>query len=296
MRQSIILLVVILLAVTLYTAYGLMTFQPDEAKPFVFSEPVLPPELDEDAQTDQQPQMSAAQQEQANAAMAQLSQAMTLYENYKSTAPAQAASTFDLLNRAIFNSKLPAYLVSQSKDGMNLRKFELITLDPNKSNAIKPGETALTCNAGAVDILIGDNGNNKLGCDALASSAALDRMFLGGPGADEINSAHGNRIINAGTGDDTITTGAGRTVILLDDAWGQDTLTVDCTEAKINNSAELPPNFPIPWVQPFTNFIVLGPRINPADVSWNGLVLTNKATGDTLTVNENCFNLVSVDQ
>ena len=96
MRQSIILLVVILLAVTLYTAYGLMTFKPDEATPFVFAEPVLPPELNKNAP--ESAQMSAAQQEQKDAAMAQVTQAMTLYEGYEAAAPAQAISAFNLLH------------------------------------------------------------------------------------------------------------------------------------------------------------------------------------------------------
>lgn len=302
MRQSIILLVILMIAVVAYTAYGLMTFQPDEAKPFTFSQPILPVELDAAGQAitpgTQPAPVSDAQQQQTDAAMAQLTQAITLYQGYEKEASPQAVSTFSIINAAVFNGRLPAYLLSQSKNASQMRSFELLTLDPTKVAAIRSGENTLTCGAApaAADILVGDNGDNKIICDLEAATTPLDRVFLGGPGNDEIISAHGNRIINAGTGDDKITAGPGRTMVILDDAWGKDTLTVDCGDTKVNPTTEIPPNFPIPWVQPFTNFILLSPRINPADVEWKGLVLTNKTTGDTLSVNDNCFNVISAGQ
>lgn len=298
MRQSIALLVVILIGLAAYTAYGLITFEPDEARPFVFAEPTLPPELqaeyDAMKSASEAPAMSEAQQQQQNAAMSQLTQAVTLYQAYEKDATPQAVSTFSLINSAVLNGKLPAYLLSQSRNPSQIRAFELVTLDPKKNLSIKDGQAKISCTeAGTTfDVLTGDNGDNRLECEAAASPVALDRVFLGGPGNDTIVSAHGSRIINAGTGDDTITAGDGRTIILLDDAWGKDSLTVDCSAVKVEKS-EIPQGFPIPWVHDYVNFIVLSPRLNPADISWNGLVLTNKTTGDTLTVNENCFNLVS---
>ncbi len=300
MRQSIILLIVLLIAVVLYTAYGLMTFEPDPATPFTFAEPVIPPEIlaANAAEAAGKTPVGDAQQQQTDAAMTQMTQAITLYQSYEQGASPQAVSTFSILNAAVFNGRLPAYLLSQSKNASQVREFELITLDPRKVSAIRSGETTLTCGLGAnaVDIMVGDNGDNRIVCDLDETAAAHDRIFLGGPGNDEMISAHGNRIINAGTGDDKITAGPGRTIIMLDDAWGKDTLTVDCTGAKVAIPGELPPNFPIPWVQPYTNFILLSPRINTTDVEWNGLVLTNKTTGDTLSVNEKCFNLISAGQ
>jgi hypothetical protein len=58
------------------------------------------------------------------------------------------------------------------------------------------------------------------------------------------------------------------------------------------NEAEIQKGFPIPWVYKTTNFIVLGDGIDPKDVSWKDNVLTNTVTGDTLTVNQNCFTVV----
>lgn len=297
MRQSIILLIALIVAVVLYTAYGLMTFEPDPATPFTFAEPA--PLADPAATTATATTTTGtppADAQQTSAAMTQMTQAITLYQSYEKEATPQAISTFSILNAAVFNGRLPAYLISQSLNSAQVRNFDLITLDPKKFTAIRSGDASLNCGVGAAtfDIMVGDNGDNRIQCDG--GTSTRDQMFLGGPGNDDLISDRGNRIINAGTGDDKITAGPGRTIIILDDAWGKDTLMIDCTASKINLQAELPQNFPIPWVQPYTNFILLSPRINPNDVEWNGLVLTNKTTGDTLSVSEKCFNLVSAGQ
>lgn len=296
MRQSITLLVIILIGLVLYTVYGLVTYEPQRAAPFVFAEPQLPPELVEmqKAEAADATPLTAAQQQQASAAVAQISQAINLYQTYEKDAKPQALNTFESINTAVLNGKLPAYLLSQSLDPQQLRSFELITLDPKKNVSIQGTDVSVNCqkDAALYDIVTGDNGDNRLECNAPASVVALDRVFLGGPGNDTIVSAFGNRIIDAGTGDDNITAGPGRTIILLDDAWGKDTLTVDCAQTTIQKD-EIPANFPVPWTNEYTNFIVLSPSLNRADISWNGLVLTNKSTGDTLSVNQNCFNLIS---
>lgn len=295
MRQALTLLVIILVAVGLYTAFGLITFTPDEAKDFVFEEPTLPPELAGEASSaPPEVALTPEQQQQTTAAMARLTQAVALYQDYEKNSSGQAASTFNLLNTAIINGKLPAYLLTQARNQEALRNFELITLDPKKIGMVAAGQPSLNCGSGSTgyDILVGDNTANTLNCEAPLPTAPLDRVFLGGPGDDKIISAAGSRIINAGTGDDSITAGLGRTIILLDGAWGHDTLTVDCSGTTVDKS-EIVPGFPVPWVHPFTNFIVLAPSINLADIEWQGLVLTNKTTGDTLSVNENCFNLIS---
>lgn len=298
MRHAIILLIVIFAGLALYAGYGLLTFEPKRARPFVFSAPILPPELmaDQKAAEADAVTLTPQQQEQTTAAMAQITQAINLYRDYERDANPQAVSAFVMLNTAILNGRLPAYLLSHDKNIANVRSYQLITLDPRNSQSIAGGQPKVTCDGDIVgrfyDIIIGDNRDNKLECTAPAVATPQDRIFLGGPGDDTIISEGGNRIISAGTGNDTMTAGPGRTVILLDDAWGKDILNVDCTNAVVDKS-EIPPNFPVPWVQQYTNFIVLGPRIRPADVAWNGLILTNKVTGDTLTVNENCFNLVA---
>lgn len=296
MRNAIALLIVIVVALVAYTGYGLFTFEPQRAAPFVFADPVLPPELLAEQQRAAADAivMTPEQQAQTNAAIAQVSQAVTLYRSYEQGANAQAASTFAFLNTAVLNGQLPAYLLSQGFDINRKRSFELITLDPKNVQSIASPDQKLSCErpgGGAFDILIGDGRNNTLECSAEAAGVH-DRVFLGGPGNDTITSTTGNRIISAGTGDDTITVGPGRTIILLDDSWGKDTLTVSCTDAAVMKE-EIPANFPVPWVHQYTNFIVLSPRMRLTDVAWSGTVLMNKVTGDTLSVSENCFNLIA---
>lgn len=300
MRQSIVLLVLILAGIGLYAAYGMITFQPDEAKPFVFAEPRLPeglkmaPDGSGNLVEDTAPQ-NTAQAQQTTAAMAKLTQAVSLYQGYEKKVPMQATPTFYVLNTAFVNGALPAYLLSQTKNSSQQRSFEMLTLDPEKSTLITPDKKEINCGsaAGEFDLVIGDSEKNTLSCDVTAGMTTnKDRVFLAGPGDDKITSSDSNVIVNAGTGDDTISLGKGRVIITLGDSWGKDTLTLDCSDAKVEKT-EVPQDFPVPWIHPYTNFIVLGLRINPTDVEWQDNVLVNKVTGDTLTVNEKCFNLVS---
>ena len=138
MRHAIILLLVIFAGLALYTGYGLITFEPQRARPFVFSDPVLPPELiaDQQAAAADAISMTPEQQEQTTAAMAQITQAINLYRNYERDAGPQAVSAFVMLNPAILNGRLPAYLLSQNKNVAGQRSYELITLDPKNAQSI----------------------------------------------------------------------------------------------------------------------------------------------------------------
>jgi hypothetical protein len=297
MRQSLILLAVVLIALCGYTAYGLATFEADKPYEFSFAEPKLPPDIvGMSKQKEADPTLTPEMAKQTEAAVSQMSQAVAMYQNYEKTAPQQAVSTFSIINSAILNGKLPAYLLSSTKNTLNVRNFEMITLRPTQSSIIddKTKGKSVTCrlgDSGYADIVIGDAGDNDVKCDAPRDAGQLDRMFLGGPGNDMITSSAGNVIVNAGSGNDVLTLGEGRVLLVLEDGWGNDTLTYACTNAAIS-PAEVPKDFPVPWVNKNTNFIILSPRINPSDVVWEGNVLTNKTTGDTLSVTQNCFNVV----
>lgn len=297
MRQSLVLLAVVLIALCAYTAYGLATFESDQPYDFTFAEPKLPPDIvGLSKQKEVDPTLTPEMAKQTEAAVTQMSQALAVYQTYEKGAPQQAASTFSILNSAILNGKLPAYLLSSNKPTPNTRAFEMITLQPTKSSGIdeKSKGKMVNCLQGegvTADILIGDASDNDIKCDAPRDFAVLDRMFLGGPGNDMITSAAGNVIVNPGSGNDTLTLGEGRVLLVLEDGWGNDTLTYACKDSEVM-PIEVPKGFPVPWVQKYTNFIILSPRINPADVVWEGNVLTNKTTGDTLSVTQNCFNVV----
>jgi hypothetical protein len=301
MRQSITLLILILLAAGAYTAYGLVSFEPEQHAPFVFSEPKLPTDIaavasvgadsvNDTATTTLTPE----QQQQKSEAVSQTAQAISLYQGYEKAAPQQATLTFNIINTAILAGKLPAYFLSGVDDLSAKRQFELLSLDAANNLVIGPKDKKITCTGKAppIDILVGDESDNTLECDLVDVVAATgDKVLLGGPGNDTITSGNGSKIINPGSGDDVITAGTGRMILVLDDGWGKDTLTVNCAGATIA-PAEVP-EFSIPWTSPTANFIVLSPRLNAEDVSWDKNVLTNRMTGDTLTVNDKCFTIVS---
>ncbi len=296
MKPYINFLIFVLVAIGLYTAYGMFMFQVDEPKPFVFSEPKMPVELilmdEANANTPDGKQKSLAVEE--------AQKALNYYRDEQKKAPQQANDTIALLVDRMTNSDLPLYFLSGvNPQNDNKRIFETLRID--SSSIIDPsaasGKLALNCAAKVptANIIIGTSGKDAINCDTSRNTNGMsqeaDMMLIGGPEDDVIVDTMGNRIVNGGTGNDTIKLAIGRSIIVLDASWGKDTLTVDCMGSSIAPS-EIPTGFSIPWVYQTANFIVLGNSINPKDVEWNGNVLTHKITGDTLTVNQNCFTVV----
>jgi hypothetical protein len=294
MKPYINLLIFVVAAIALYTVYGMLTFQVDEPRPFVFSEPKMPADLikmDEANSADAKIKTLAVEEAQ---------KAIGYYRDEQKKAPQQANDTLALLLDRMTNSDLPLYFLSApNPQNSSLRNFETLkinsasVIDPATSN-VKPNLNC-TSKTPVATMIIGTDGKDTISCDAsrdvVGQGNDADYMFVGGPENDQITDGTGNRIVNGGTGDDLITLGAGRSIIVLDASWGKDTLKVDCNQASILPN-QIPKGFAIPWVYKMTNFIVLGNSLNPADVEWRGNVLTHKITGDTLTVNQNCFTVV----
>ena len=296
MKPYVNFLIVVLVLAALYTAYGMFTFQVDEPRPFVFSEPKMPAEfllMDEANANTPDGKLKTLAVEEAQ-------KALNYYRDEQKKAPQQANDTIALLIDRMTNSDLPLYFLSHpSPQKSDKRTFETLQIDVSNvvESSPKTLKQNLNCSAKSpvASVVIGTDGKDQLGCDATRDTSSLttepDFLFIGGPEDDMITDATGNRIVNGGTGNDTIKLGAGRTIVVLDSSWGKDTLTVDCSKAMIDPN-EIPGGFSIPWVYKTTNFIVLGNSVNPKDIEWRGKVLTNKVTGDTLTVNENCFTVV----
>ncbi len=308
MRKSITILIVIIAAAACFTLFELARFEPDRPEPFVFAELKLPegttPEQIINAPTEAENDLTPEQKQQKEKAVSQLDSALTLYKGYEKDVPQQATATVSALSQMVLEGKLPGQFLS-AKAASATRVFELLKLSPQNSQIEEENLEASISNISCLDktppgaILIGNEKDNELVCDLLGLDPATrpveDRLLLGGPGNDRIQDTVGNRLINGGSGDDQINVGFGRTLIFLESGWGKDTLTVDCAGAEVLPN-EIPPGFPIPWTYKYSNFIVLGPGINAADVTWEGLVLTNSSTGDTLSVTQNCFNIVSFSQ
>ena len=290
MRIIIIAIILILAAAGLYTAYGVLTFEAEKPRPLVFTEPT--PEslqalgvLPKDDQT--AVVLSTEQQQQTQKAVAKISDAITEYQKLQVGVPLRLKGTLETVNSAIASGRMPAYFLS-TKDNNGIRKYEILDYDTRQITEAPSSPASLTCSE-STSIFLGNDGNDSLTC--ANGGRPGDQIFIGGPGNDVISDAAGNRIINPGSGDDTITLGPGRTIIVLDEVWGHDTLTVDCTGADIQ-PGEAATDFPVPWVSPYMNFIVLNPRISKGVVQWNGNVLTNTESGDTLSISQNCFTLI----
>jgi hypothetical protein len=297
MRQSITLLILILIASAVYTVYGLTTFEPDRPPPFVFNEPKMPADLtaiEQGIAAESNAGLTPAQQQQKAEAVAQVSQAISLYQGYEKESPQQSVSTLGIINTAVVSGRLPAYFLSGKDEISGKRKFELLSVNTANNLIIEPKAKKLACTTKMppIDFLIGDETDNALECDLTnVVGATGDKVILAGPGNDTVLVGTGSKIINAGSGDDMITAGSGRLILVLEPGWGKDTLTVDCAGAKV--LPEQIPEFSIPWSYDTVNFILLSPQINAGDVVWEGNVLKNRLTDDTLTVSENCLAIVS---
>lgn len=294
MKQYINLLILILVAVAIYTAYGIFTFQKDEPRQFVFNEPKLPPELIAQDDTPQKPD----EVKQQKRAVADAQTALTNYTDVLAKTPQQAKDTLSVLIDRMTTSNLPLYFLGAvDPQKGNVRSFETLKISTDSVIDASQQKQNLNCMAKmpVAKIMIGSAGKDVMSCgtsrDLVGASQDSDYIFIGGPENDQITDSTGNRIVNGGTGDDDIQLGPGRSIIVLDASWGHDTVTVDCTGSTVADQ-EIPKDFPIPWIYKTTNFIVLGKSIDPKDVAWDKNVLKNKATGDTLTVNENCFTVV----
>lgn len=292
MRIIVVFIILILISAGLYTAYGIVSFEPEKPAPLVFEEPnpeslrslgIIP----QDSKT--AVQLSPEQQDQAQAAVDKISEALTVYKQYEDESTLRVKDTLSILTGAMGSGRLPAYFLTVKDTLHPERTFEMLKLNPANSLETTATQKTLNC-TNASSVMIGNDQDDVLGCSS--TDTTFDRVFIGGPGNDTITDTFGNKIINPGSGNDMISLGAGRNIIVLEPSWGKDKVMVDCKGAVVADD-EVPKDFPVPWVSKFTNFIVLSPRISKDSVKWKGNTLTNSESGDTLLVNENCFTLVT---
>ena len=293
MRLIVIFILAIIVGAGLYTAYGVFTFEAEKPAPLVFKEPDIKDlqslgySVGEYNAGKVEVALTPEQKQQASLAVTKIAQAMTIYQDNEKKATPRLQESLNILNGAIGSGILPAYFLNVKDVLHPERSFDTLKFNPTAVKAAM-GTAAASCD-NSTNVMIGDEADNTLSCTSTEVSG--DQIFIGGPGNDTISDTLGDRIINAGGGDDTITLGPGRNIIILEENWGKDSLTVDCSGASIAAN-EVPAGFAVPWVSKFTNFIVLSPRIQQDSVNWQGNILTNASTGDSLTVSENCFTLV----
>lgn len=286
--------------VLLYALYCLIMFSADKPREFVFKDPVLPPELLAEQEAMRKSALTSEQQLKKDAALGLLQKAIDeshLIEedaNKDRSPTSPASATLSILNGYYIDGKLPVYFLGMSDGNTGKRQFGPLNFNDPKPVIASLTRKNISCNRNSVGngMLIGNDVDNIIECDYLNKGAgAGDRLILGGPGDDKITDTFGNRIVNGGTGNDTIALGPGRSIIVLEDAWGNDHLTVDCMDSKVSPN-QIPDDFPFPWTYKTMNFIILSPRLDPKQIVWDGSTLVNKDGGDRLTINENCFTVV----
>lgn len=296
MKPTIKLIALLLILVAGYALYSLVTFQADQEYEFTFKEPTLPPDIQAalDAENQSDKGLTPEQIAQRNQALSMVQRAIDQYQTLEQSLTPQASPTMAILNGYFLSGQLPAYFLGMSDSTKGTRQYGPLAVSSMTTIVADSSRKNISCTSDSTgsETLIGNEFDNGIECDYLNKAAGPgDRLLLGGPGNDKISDTYGNRIINGGTGNDTIAAGLGRTILVLEDGWGQDTLNIDCGDAAVT-PVQVPSEFPTPWLYKFNNFIVLSPRIDPNDVEWVGNVLKTKSGTDTLTVSQSCFTLI----
>ncbi len=293
MKQSLIFFLVIIAAACLYTLFGIITFTPDKAEPFVFNSPNLPQGITLPNHDAFATELTPEEIELNRKADETIDDALSTFRDMRDTIPQQALETLDILTNQADTSIIPIFFLSDIDPATNKRTFQTLKFEPTRWASIPLGKSSISCSVQnpPADILVGNDENNTLECNLQDNKNNSDRLLLGGPGADTITDTKGNRLVNGGTGDDTIALGAGRSTIVLDAAWGHDKVTVDCSNSHVTPD-QLDSTFPVKYPYATTNFIILSPRLMSKDLKWDGNVLKSTTSDDTLTVNENCFTIV----
>ncbi len=296
MKQAVILIIFLLSLVALYAAYNIFTFESDQPYEFTFKEPVLPPELIEEQKKIAQNELTPEQQTKRDTAMNVINNAIEAYQDYEVRMPAQASSTLSMFNGYFLSGDLPPHFLGMADIATGRRSYAPLQFSTETVTIAEGGKRNISClhEPSGTETLIGNEDDNVIECDSINRGIGNgDRLILGGPGDDKITDTYGNRIVNGGSGNDTIALGPGRSIIVLEDGWGKDQVTVDCSGTNVA-AIQIPSDYPGLWHYKTSNFIVISPRIDPEALVWEGLTLKNKSGDDELTVNENCFTVVPV--
>ncbi len=204
--------------------------------------------------------------------------------------PRELLSSLDAYrNKGLIPSLMPA----SGRGGQGLDVAAWYSLSDYRSAYTRRVPTGITkdaCNGGRdQDFLIieGTDGINDVKC------SWGKQMYFTRGGDDRIDDSWEDDIIYAGTGNDIIDAGWGNDLLFFNYGWGQDAVEKTCHNApyrpqdsvgarKVNWSAE--------W--PYKNFIVFGKDVARDDIVRVNNKLVHKQTGDSITLKNDCFNLV----
>lgn len=301
MRKLIRLIIATLLLGGTYTVYGIYSYEPEQLGPPQFG--VDPPDPEEVRRVmsnkrkalDMPDDLEAKKKRMATRILPTLKK----YKNFIDNTPQSASSMMKILYKLMRNSQMPVFypdLINTS--GREKLNFAELALNRVKAvNVREEGSDDIECNQSSGDsynILVGSARDNTLSCRSNSSIGGDVRIYIAGPGDDQIEDNDGHAIINAGTGNDVVKTGRGSAIIYIEAGWGRNTLNVPCANTSLDPD-RFPEEMPGPWPYKYANFLVFAPGIAPEDILYKDGIVRHRNADDRLILNENCFNFVFTD-
>lgn len=301
MRKLIPLIVITILAGAIYTAFGIYSYTPVKPDPLQFDVKRPDPKEIRAKIEKKQKKMEISEQLETKKEkiMSRIEAALKKYESFVDTTGQPASRTLQALYKLMRNSQLPVFYPDlASADRQGTLKFNELALGEAKTGRIRnKADNTLTCNSArgtAYNILVGSRTKNNLSCGMKPVTPGDVRVYIAGPDDDRIEDARGHTIINAGSGDDSVTTGPGSALIYVEAGWGKDTLNVSCQGAEMDPS-RFPDEMPAPWKYKYANFIIFSPGISPEDIVYKDGIVRHRNTNDKLIIDQNCFSYVFAD-
>ncbi len=326
MRLMVFLMVAILIAGVVFTAYRVMTYNPPHVSKYLAS---LQKEVDD---VDINGDVDKAMEAKKERIVSKIKRAIGVYKRFEEEAPQQAKQTIQLIIGMVQEGKLPSYFIRVPHPGEVIdktRKFDMLDFSPENYLEVNAKNEPLNCEdiVGKAptdlsrykletqsdglrkyvcveepcpryeyaDIMIGNALDNKIYCEPKMKEYSGDQLYILGPGDDIMDDKYGNKIVNGGTGNDDLRLGGGRKILVFEEGWGNDKIYADCINSKVDRRSVLSVEAPVFWKYKYTNFIIFGPTVNPEDMEWETKQkLVNKRTGDSITFknDSSCFNLI----
>ena len=239
------------------------------------------------------PGRPAAQPERPTASQFERYANMERRSDVKAITFANPAELLSALESYRAKGLLPSSMPASGRGGQGLDVAAWYSLSDYRSAYTKRVSTGITddaCkNARNQDFLIieGTDGANIVKC------AWGKQMYFMRGGDDRIDDSWEDDIIYAGPGDDVIEAGWGNDLIFFNYGWGEDIVEKTCHYApyRPQDSAGAKK---VEWASnwPYKNFIVFGKDVADEDIVRVGDKLVHKKTGDSITLKNDCFNVV----
>ena len=212
------------------------------------------------------------------------------YKKLQRALPKELSNTFKTLIKMMEKGKLPVHFPDDptgETSNSGARFFEELNFTPKILARTTTNSPTVECPNRDTGVILGDNEMNNLTC------SWGNQIYWAGNGIDHINDAWGADLINAGKGNDMIDAGWGRDIIVFEKNWGSDVVEKTCHRS---NSPDITKMYGYEtnkdWAFPYINFIVFGPGIYERDMEWQGQILMNKRTNDSITFYDKCFNFI----